>query len=436
MKKGNMSGKPKGLLNGRQGSALIAALVLVAVSGIMGATILFATSTDLQITGNYRRAVQTFYAAEAGLAETRRRLSGTPVSNPLVLGDLALPYQSNWSAYVFSHDGWQPEDDPAYDPLLTNYIPLSGNATNTMLQANSVQSGVAYWTKVHHKTEYDAEQMGHRQATPHYVDGDGGTALHSRSNKGALIRFGYPSVLSVKPQQFTTTLPTLYAPVEVIVSHGQVEGAEAILQADVVHPAGPPVWAPVYAGQEVVLTGTRITIQGLDACGVLASGRPPLSLGPLATLVGTASLTGNPGIPQMSPASLELEEQIDELKNGATPVLADVTGVDMGSAASPVVVYAEPISGSLEVSQVNGYGILLVKGNLQIQAPFRWDGLVIVSGQATFSGGIGPSSLHGAIYADQIHIPSDDVSITLDTCPITAALRTLPVKVLTWRQLL
>ena len=55
------------LLDNRKGSALIAALLLVAVSSILGATILFATSTDLQISGNYRRAIQSFYAAEAGL---------------------------------------------------------------------------------------------------------------------------------------------------------------------------------------------------------------------------------------------------------------------------------------------------------------------------------------------------------------------------------
>ncbi len=424
------------LLKGRQGSALIAALVLVAISGIMGATILFATSTDLQISGNYRRAIQTFYAAEAGLAETQRRLSGTPASNPLVLGDLALPYQSNWSAYVFSHDGWQPEDDQAYDALLTNYIPLSGNAANTLIQANSVQSKLVYWTKAYHKREYDAEQAGHRKTTPHYVDGDGETALHSISNKGELVRYGYPSGLSVTPQQFTTIEPTLYPPVEVILSHGQVEGAEAILQADVIHPTGPPVWAPVYVGKEVVMSGSRVTIEGMDTCGLFPSGLSPISLAPLASLVGVASLNGNPVSPQMSPASLELEEQIDELKRGATPVLADLTGANMGSAASSMLLYAEPINGPLVVSQVTGYGILLVKGNIQIDAPFHWDGVVIVSGQATFSGGIGPSILNGAIYANQVHILHDDVTITLDTCPITATLRTLPVQVLTWRQLL
>ena len=75
MKTGGRWVMQKALLDNRKGSALIAALLLVAVSGIMGATILFATSTELQISGNYRRAIQTFYAAEAGLAEPQRRLS-------------------------------------------------------------------------------------------------------------------------------------------------------------------------------------------------------------------------------------------------------------------------------------------------------------------------------------------------------------------------
>ena len=93
MRTGERRVRQKILLDNRQGSALIAALLLVAVSGIMGATILFATSTDLQISGNYRRAIQTFYAAEAGLGETQRRLHGTLASNPVFLGDLASPYQ-------------------------------------------------------------------------------------------------------------------------------------------------------------------------------------------------------------------------------------------------------------------------------------------------------------------------------------------------------
>ena len=424
------------LLDNSKGSALIAALLLVAVSGIMGATILFATSTNLQISGNYRRAIQSLYAAEAGLAETQRRLSGFPVSNSVFLGDLAAPYQPNWSAYVFSHAGWKPGHDLSYSALLTNYVPLPGNGTNTLAMPNSVQSDMAYWTKVHHKTEYDAEQAGHRLAIPHYLDGDGVTTLHSMSNRGQLIQLGYPLATSVKPEQFTSSLPTLYAPVEVITSHGQVEGADSILQADVIHPAGPPVWAPIYVGNEVVLSGGMIGIQGIDTCGLLPVGRPPISLAPSATLVGTASFTGNPSTPQISPGSLDLDQQIKDLKKGSTKVTGDLIGVNLGTATSPALHFAEPPGGTLIVSQVTGYGILLVKGNVQIAAPFQWEGLIVVSGQTTFTGGLGSSILNGVLYADEVQVLNNDVSITLDTCPIAATLRTLPVQVLTWRQLL
>ena len=423
------------LLN-NHGGALIAALLLVAVSGIMGATILFATSTDLQISGNYRRALQTFYAAEAGLAEAQGRLSGSLESNPVFLGDPASSYQPNWSAYVFSQAGWKSADDPTYNSLLTNYIPLSGDATNIVAKPNSVQSDLGYWTKVHHKTEYDAEQAGHRVATPHYVDGDGVTKRHSKNNRGEIVRFGYPSSVSVESEQFTTTLSSLYAPVEVITSHGQVEGADAIIQTDVAHPAGPPLWAPMYVGAEVVLSGRMITIQGMDACGLFPAGLPPVSLAPSASLVGTAGLTGNPATPQRSPIALNLDEQISELKKNANPVIADMIGMNVGSSTTPTVQYAEPLSGLLTLSQVSGYGILLVKGNVQIAAPFQWQGLIVASGQITFSGGLGSATINGALYAERVQVLHHDVSIALDTCPIARTLRTLPVQVLTWRQVL
>jgi len=177
-------------------------------------------------------------------------------------------------------------------------------------------------------------------------------------------------------------------------------------------------------------------IQGIDTCGLLPFGRPPISLAPSATLIGTAHFSGHPSVPQISPLSLDLVQQINALKKGATPVLADLIGVNVGSASSPAVYYAEPSGGMLTVSQVTGYGILLVKGNVKISAPFQWEGLILVSGQVEFSGGIGSSILNGALYADQVQVLNSNVSITLDTCPIATTLRTLPVQVLTWRQLL
>jgi hypothetical protein len=104
------------------------------------------------------------------------------------------------------------------------------------------------------------------------------------------------------------------------------------------------------------------------------------------------------------------------------------------------VLYAEPsavgFSSGLFVQNTKGFGVLLVKGNLKISAPFQWEGLIIVSGQVTFDGGIGTSVIRGALFADQVQMLSGDVTMTLDTCPIAASLRALPVAILSWRQLL
>ncbi|MDH4193451.1 MAG: PilX N-terminal domain-containing pilus assembly protein [Nitrospirota bacterium] len=422
------------------GGALIAALLLVAISAIMGATILFATSTDLQISGNYRRAVETFYAAEAGIAETSVRLSGSPSSNPAYFGDSSPIMQPNWSAYVLSNPGWKSQDDTSYSTLFTNYIPVSGNLTNTAVLANSIQTALPYWTKVRHKTEFDAEQAGHSSLTPHYQDTDGVTAGHSQINQGNVVYYGFASGNGLKPMSFTSANPTLYSPVEIIISQGELEGAMSLLQVEVAHPPGPPLLAPLYANSQVFFGGGTAAVEGFDSCGLLSEGRPPVWMGPAGALVGNPTFTGNPPIPQSGTEALDLVKTLEDLKRGAEVINGDLVSVKPGVPGTPALLYAEPSAGGfwseLAVQNVNGFGVLLVKGNVKISAPFHWEGLVIVSGQITFDGGIGTSAIHGALFADQVHILSGDVTITLDTCPIAASLRVLPVAILNWQHLL
>lgn len=422
------------------GGALIAALLLVAVSSIMGATILFATSTDLQISGNFRRAMATFYAAEAGIAETAIRLGGSSLSNPGYLGDPSPILQASWSAYVLSTPDWKSQDDTEYSGLFTNYVPLSGNLTNTVVFPNSVQTVLPYWTKIRHKTEYDAERAGHSSLTPHYQDGDGITATHSINNRGNLVFFGFASGNGLTPTSFTSANPTPYSPVEIIISQGQVEGATSLIQVEVAHPPGPPLLAPVYANSGVVFTGGTAEVQGFDGCGLLLEGRPPVRLGPGGMLAGTATFTGNPPMPQVGMDALDLVKALDSLKRGAQVISEDLVSVNLGTPGNPALLYAEPLAGRfssrLAVQNLNGYGILLVTGNLNISAPFHWEGLIIVSGQVTFDGGIGTSVIQGALLADQVQILNGEVKMTLDTCPIAASLRVLPVATLSWQQLL
>ena len=422
------------------GGALIAALLLVAISAIMGATILFATSTDLQISGNYRRAIEAFYAAEAGIAETTIRLGGSPVSNPAYLGDNSPIIQPNWSAYVVSNPAWTSQDDTAHSTLFTNYFPVSGNLTNTAVFPNSVQTALSYWTKVRHKTEFDAEQAGHSSLTPHYQDTDGVTTPHSKNNQGNLVFYGFGSGNGLTPMSFTSANPTPYSPVEIVMSQGEVEGAITLIQVEVAHLPGPPLLAPLYANSQVVFAGGTAAIQGLDSCGLLPEGRPPVWLGPGGALVGTPTFTGNPPIPQVGTEALDLVTALESLKWSAQVLTGNLVSMNLGAPGNPAVLYAEPLAGGLSsvlgVQNVNGFGVLLVKGNVKISAPFHWEGLVIVSGQATFDGGIGSSTIRGALLVDQMQVLSGDVTMILDTCPIAASLRVLPVAILNWQLIL
>ncbi len=300
------------------GGALIAALLLVAISTIMGATILFATSHDLQISGNFRRAMETFYAAEAGIAETAIRLSGSSLSNPGYLGDPSPILKANWSAYVLSTPDWKSQDDTEYSGLFTNYFPLSGNLINTVVLSNSAQTTLPYWTKIRHKTEYDAERAGTGSLTPHYQDGDENTATHSINNRGNLVFFGFASANGLNPTSFTSVNPTPYSPIEIIISQGQVEGATSLIQVEVGHtPLAPHCWhryMRIVRSYSLAEPRSWKALMPVDFC---QRGRPPVWLGPAGALAGTATFTGNPPMPQVGMEALDLVKALDSLKRGA-----------------------------------------------------------------------------------------------------------------------
>ena len=176
-----------------RGFALVAVLLLMAVVGIVTATVLQTTSTEIQISANHKQAVQDLYAAEAGLAEARSRLRKTMGTEASFIADTAVSPDPLWTAYIVESADWSPSVDPEYASHETNVIPVPGHPTNTVVQPNSLQTGIPYWVKIRHKTEYDAERAGHKPATPHYVDLDGSHSGHSKNNRGNVVYFGYPS---------------------------------------------------------------------------------------------------------------------------------------------------------------------------------------------------------------------------------------------------
>lgn len=422
-------------MNDSPGFALVAVLLLVAVAGLVTATVLQTTSTEIRISGNHKQAVQELYAAEAGLAEARSRLRKTLGAEAAFIRDTAVPSDPSWTAYVLESAEWAPSVDPEYASHETNLIPVPGNPTNTVIRPNSVQTGLPYWVKIRHKTEYDAERAGHRPATPHYVDLDGSTSGHGKSNRGNVIYFGYPSTTSRDPVSFTTNLPAPWLPVEKIVAHGAITGGAVVLEEEVVHPPGPNQLGAVHASGEVSLSG-QVTIDGHDACGAVGS-LPPVVYGDTITSVPTIHFDGTPPSPQHSSNAPVPATALAALKKDATVLNAAQMNQQLGTASVPMTFYAKGGSFAqpqgIRIRQTRGFGILLVNGNATLEGEVHWDGMILVTGTLFLNGQGSGIVIRGGVWAGRID-QTGPVSVQYDSCRLKAALLAVPTQVRTWRE--
>lgn len=423
---------------GHRGFALVAVMLLIAVVGIVTAVVLQTTSTEITISGNHRRAIQEFYAAEAGLAEARSRLRKSTGAEDVFIGSTGIWQDSSWTAYIVTSSDWVTSDDPDYSTRWSNVFPVSGNPRNTIVQSNSVQTDLEYWLKIRHKTEYDAERAGHRPATPHYLDQDGRTRRHKKTNRGNVVYFGYPSRTSVLPVSFTTTRNTPWLPIEKILSHGTGRSGGVVLEAEVVHPPGPNQVAALYASGNVSLSGGAGVIDGRDACGV-ADGLPPVLSGGTVTNSASVQFHGTPATPQTNATALNLGDALADLGTDAVALTEDQTHQSLGSADVPMVFLADGASfvqpGGIRVRHVVGAGVLLVKGNATLEGEVRWDGMILVTGTLFLNGYESGIAIRGAVWAGAIDRRTGPLAVRYDSCRLQAALLAVPTQVRTWKEI-
>ena len=420
------------------GFALVAVMLLMAVVGVVTATVLQTTSTEIQISGNHKQAVQEFYAAEAGLAEARSRLRKTGATEVSFIADPAVTSDPSWTAYIVESAEWSPSVDPEYASHETNVIPLPGHPTNTVVQPNSLQTGIPYWANIRHKTEYDAERAGHKPATPHYVDLDGSHTGHSKNNRGNVVYYGYPSPADTVPVSFTTNTSTPWLPIEKIVAHGYATNGTEVLEEEVYHPPGPNQLGALHSSGSVSLTGVPGSIDGHDACGVVGS-LPPVVYGGTITSVPTIHFDGTPASPQHSPHVPAPASALATLNADAVALNADQINQHLGTALVPMTFYAEgglfPQPQGIRFQQTRGFGILLVNGNATLEGEVQWDGMILVSGTLFLNGQGSGIVIRGAVWAGEIDQPTGPLTVQYDSCRLKAALLSLPTRVRTWREI-
>jgi len=431
--------KNQRILLEQSGLALLAALILVTIVGLMGTSILIATSTEITISGNYRRGIEAFYLAEAGVEEARARLRGSSSGTHGFIGDPGSDYDTQWSAYVLTSSDWNPTDDESFSARLTNYLPTQSSQTNTAIVANSLQSELPYWGKIRHKTEYDAEKNGHRSGNPHYLDNDGSLETHTKENRGNVIFFGYPTSDSTGPIEFTTSGTTDAFPIEIVTAHGSLKGGSSVIDVEVMHHPGPRAHSALYARNGVSLTGSSSTMSGDDHCGSGSSKAPVYTLSPSVT-TGNATFQGSPPGPSQGLLDIDLPITIESLRKGARLVTTDQIGVTLGSSIDPWTLYADGRSGGstglFTIQNSIGFGILLVQGHAQIKGPLNWQGIIVNTGTLTLDGSSGPIQIWGGVWSQHVQHLAGNIAITYDSCAIKTSLLSRPLTVTKWRQVM
>jgi hypothetical protein len=211
--------------------------------------------------------------------------------------------------------------------------------------------------------------------------------------------------------------------------------------------------ATLYSKDDTTLNGSSINITGVDAgnCGsgnlsaVYVYSEP----GNTHTITenGSPTLGGSPPT-QSGNTNLDLQSYVDSLRGSASVTLTqDVSAsgndtTSYGSATNYVTVYADATQqgdGELRLNNVTGYGILLVKGDLQLAGNINWNGIIIATGVITASGGGSNSkNIQGQIYSGASSLGdttvSGSVTIGYNSCDVKKALSSQPLKVVNWKQ--
>lgn len=420
-----------------QGSVLVVCLCMIFLMSIFGMIALNATNGELKAAGSQKASLQAFFAAESGLAEAMRRLKLNP-SSADYMGDPATLLAPDWSAYILTSDSWAPADEPSYDGSLANYVPTGSDLTSTTIQANSKQSDMAYVVRVRHKREYDAERAGHTTAYPHYFDDDGSLAAASNAARGNIVYYGYgDAARATQALQFTSSSATPHYPVEIITTLGISGENVKVTEAEVVRNPGVAVVGAIYSEGDLTGNGNAATISGVDHCGSAADLPAIYTLDPAVSSISGASVVG---VIDSGPDDLDLGSYLDILKESASPLTtltADVNGATYGSSGGFVTVYSETSGnvGGLKMSNVDGYGTLIVEGDLTMAGGFTWAGLVVVTGTVTFNGGGTGVNITGAVMSGDAVSLNGGLEIYYDSCAVGESLSSLGYEIINWRQL-
>jgi Tfp pilus assembly protein PilX len=367
-------------LGNEKGFLLIAALTLMATLTLLGTTAYILSSTDIKIGGNFRNNQLTLQVAMAGAERAREllRLENLGSSNSSTFSDELNSTTRKGANGVL--DGYSSTTDD---------VPLTTGTLNNVT--------------------YNA-----------YLTTDSADGANSTTDSNG----------------------------KVMITSVAIGPSNAKAQVQIVVTIQPPPSSPatIYSKGDVTGNGSSLTISGNDACGAGTALAPIYTKDPATTnLNGNPTLQGSPSTPQHGMLDIDIPAYIDTLKPGATTVTADQNNATFGTASNYQTVYSWPDDPAhfnnqgLKLQNVTGYGVLLVKGDLELGGGFQWNGIILVTGSVTLNGGGGnPINIYGQIFSGTSTLTDVTVNgsntIGYDSCKVKKAMAGSPLKVVNWKQ--
>jgi len=217
-----------------------------------------------------------------------------------------------------------------------------------------------------------------------------------------------------------------------VTSYGWEQSAHKIVECELIKNPGLGAPAAVYSERPVIVNGASTRVDGNDSCGT--DNKPGIyTSGDTADItVKNGLITGNPPTSAKQPDAFAIKDTINSLKDMAnlkygqytsnagiqgadvagkwgTPILTDADTPMPIPTSSPVIVYidANVVNTVKLTGQVNGAGILMVDGDLDIAGGFNWFGLVITTGAVKFSGNGNRNITGGVITGESADLGDD-----------------------------
>ncbi len=402
----------------QNGSALLIAIFTLLLIGAVAIGLIMMSLTQNSISANYKSSLQAFYNGKAGLEEGRGRLFG---GNPNPLSALGFPNT------LLANEVWyitNPESSETVDPqnLSSTYAdnqyasewnhPLSTSTVKPYVSSVASLSGTPNapykWVRITATTEYSSN-----------IDGN----VTGYKDPNNLLCFDGTQVFQGSPSACPGNSSQVFTVTSMAVSLGGGRRMEQYLVASQ-NPNLNLSTAMTVPANNVTFAGPNsnpaFKISGIDGVGVAPpAGGCGTGIGSIPAVGVTEPSGGNAnknafisgipappvtnynnylggGLPTPSisdsislPGSLQspasINQMIQQVSNNADLVInhdATTTDIPSGmSAASPMTIV---VNGNFNLTNAyTGYGLLIVTGNLTYTGDSGWKGIVVVAGKGT-----------------------------------------------------